>query len=102
LLSSDHQRTTGQSLVSSGRRGLSTAFSSRLEQHMGTARGRRITLDLDEPLLRELKRLQREERTPLGRLVSDLLVFALRQRRSGAQAYRPFRWFSQPMGARVD
>ena len=62
----------------------------------------RTTVDLDAPILRELKRLQKVERKSLGRLVSDLLALALSQRK-GPQQERPhFRWISQFMGARVD
>ena len=61
----------------------------------------RTTVDLDVPVLRELKRLQRIERKSLGRLVSDLLVLALSARK-GRTSQRPFRWISRPMGARVD
>ena len=62
----------------------------------------RTTLDIDDTVLRELKRLQRKEKKSLGRLVSDLLALALKQAETHGQAHREFRWFSQPMGARVD
>jgi hypothetical protein len=62
----------------------------------------RTTLDIDDTVLRELKRLQRKEKKSLGRLVSDLLASALRQGESKSPAVREFRWFSQAMGARVD
>ena len=61
----------------------------------------RTTVDLDAPVLRELKRLQRIERKSLGRLVSDLLVLAL-SARTARTSRRAFRWISRPMGARVD
>ena len=61
----------------------------------------RTTVDLDAPVLRELKRLQRIERKSLGRLISDLLVLALSARK-GPTSRRSFRWISRPMGARVD
>ena len=61
----------------------------------------RTTVDLDVPVLRELKRLQRLERKSLGRLVSDLLVLALSARK-GRTSRRAFRWISRPMGARVN
>ena len=62
----------------------------------------RMTLNIDAPILRDLRRLQRQEGKPLGRLVSDLLTQVLRQDRSGQQAAGKFRWVSRPMGARVD
>jgi hypothetical protein len=61
----------------------------------------RTTVDLDAPILRELKRLQRVEKKSLGRLVSDLLAQALAARKTGPTP-TPFAWTSQPMGARVD
>ena len=36
----------------------------------------RTTLNIDEPILQELKRLQKEEKKSLGGLVSDLLAWA--------------------------
>ena len=39
----------------------------------------RTTLDIDDPVLRELKRLQTKEGKSLGRLVSDLLARALKE-----------------------
>ena len=62
----------------------------------------RTTVDIDRPVLAELKRLQRKEGKSLGRLVSDLLARALRQRETDSVAPPPVRWFSQAMRARVD
>jgi len=62
----------------------------------------RTTLDIDDTVLSELKRLQKKEKKALGRLVSDLLASALRQGDANKSAPRTFRWFSQPMEARVD
>ena len=62
----------------------------------------RTTLDIDDTVLRELKRLQQREKKSLGRLVSDLLASALRQGEPKGQVRREFRWFSQRMDARVD
>ena len=39
----------------------------------------RTTLDIDDPVLRELKRRQAREGKSLGRLVSDLLARALEE-----------------------
>ena len=39
----------------------------------------RTTLDIDDPVLRELKQLQTKEGKSLGRLVSDLLARALKE-----------------------
>lgn len=62
----------------------------------------RTTLDIDDPILRDLKRLQQREGKSLGRLVSDLLAQSLAAQRMAPPAPAAFRWVSQPMGARVD
>ena len=62
----------------------------------------RTTIDLDAPILRELKRLQKREGSSLGRLVSDLVAQALGARKASHPGQPPFRWISRPMGARVD
>ncbi len=61
----------------------------------------RTTVDIDAPILRELKALQAREGKAMGRLVSDLLARALRSEALQDQA--PSReWIAKPMGARVD
>ena len=62
----------------------------------------RTTVDVDAPVLRELKRLQKVEGKSLGRLVSDLLAQALALRKARPSSRTPFQWISRPMGARVD
>jgi hypothetical protein len=62
----------------------------------------RTPLDIDDLILRDLKRIQKEEGKSLGRLVSDLLAQALGQHRARRPAGQAFRWISRPMGARVD
>ena len=62
----------------------------------------RTTLDIDDPILKDLKRLQRREGKPLGRLVSDLLAQALAAGRRTSPPTPPFRWIAKPMRARVD
>jgi hypothetical protein len=62
----------------------------------------RTTLNLDAPILRDLKRLQKRERKPLGRLVSDLLAQALRHTRSERESRPAFHWHAQPLAPRVD
>lgn len=63
----------------------------------------RTTIDIDDPILDEVRQLQRREGKPLGRLVSDLLARALSEERSKAAGQAPpFRWVSRPMGARID
>jgi hypothetical protein len=62
----------------------------------------RTTLDIDDPILKDLKRLQRREGKSLGRLVSDLLAQALVTRRAASPPPPPFEWIAKPMQARVD
>ncbi len=62
----------------------------------------RTTIDIDAPILRDLKRLQKRERKSLGRLASDLLAQALGSSGERATDRRDFHWISRPMGARVD
>lgn len=63
----------------------------------------RTTIDIDDPILKDLKRLQQREGKSLGRLVSDLLAQSLAAARSAEGAKPPpFRWHSQPMRAKVN
>lgn len=63
----------------------------------------RTTLDIDDPILKDLKRLQQREGKSLGRLVSDLLAQALAQAPKAAASKAPaFHWNSRPMQARID
>ena len=63
----------------------------------------RTTLDIDDLILKDLKRLQRREGKSLGRLVSDLLAQALAAERQASVAPAPaFKCIARPMRARVD
>jgi hypothetical protein len=62
----------------------------------------RTTVDIDEPVLKEVKRLTRREGKALGRVVSELLAESLGRRRAHAPAAPPFAWTSRLMDARVD
>jgi hypothetical protein len=61
----------------------------------------RTTLDIDAPLLKELKKLQEKERRSLSKIVSQLLAEALARRKSPAVPPK-LRWVSRPMHALVD
>ena len=61
----------------------------------------RTTLDIEGPVLKELKRLQKSTGQSLGRLASDLLARALATRDSTAEP-RTLCWTTQDLGARVD
>ncbi|MEO8247807.1 MAG: hypothetical protein ABI589_00410 [Burkholderiales bacterium] len=63
----------------------------------------RTTIDIDDPILKQIKRLQQREGKSIGRLVSDLLAHALDATdRESSKADPQFAWISRPMGARVD
>jgi hypothetical protein len=63
----------------------------------------RITIDIDDPILKDLKCLQRREGKSLGLLVSDLLARSLADARASLPPDAPsLRWMSRPMRAHVD
>jgi hypothetical protein len=61
----------------------------------------RTTIDIDGPLLNEIKILQKKEGRSLGRIVSELLAEGLAQRRLARPTPR-LQWISRPMQALVD
>lgn len=61
----------------------------------------RTTVDIEAPILKEIKALQKKVGLPMGRLVSKLLADALKRGESEGKP-RPFRWTSRPMRALVD
>ncbi|KAB2959339.1 MAG: ribbon-helix-helix protein, CopG family [Candidatus Methylomirabilis oxygeniifera] len=61
----------------------------------------RTTIDIDTPLLRELKKLQAREGRSMGKIVSQLLAEALARRTRTPQPPK-FQWTSRPMHALVD
>ena len=63
----------------------------------------RTTVDIDAPILKDLKILQKKEGKSLGRLISNLLAQALHQERKAVKKNsQPVRWISKGMGARID
>ena len=62
----------------------------------------RTTVDIDDPVLKDLKRIQQKEGRSLGRLISDLLAQALGERKSAKAPTRAPQWISKAMGARID
>ena len=63
----------------------------------------RTTVNIDAPILRDLKRLQKKEGKSLGRLISDLLAQVLsRMRQEKPLASPRLHWTSRPMHALVD
>jgi len=61
----------------------------------------RTTVDIDDPVLREVKAIHEREGRSMGAIVSELLAEALARRRP-SRAKPPFRWTSRPMKALVD
>jgi hypothetical protein len=61
----------------------------------------RTTLDIDDPVLREVKAIHQSEGRSMGTVVSELLAEALARRRS-SRARPSFRWISREMKALVD
>jgi hypothetical protein len=61
----------------------------------------RTTIDIDAPILKEIKRLQREEGLPMGRIISRLLADAL-GRTERKPAKTKLRWISRRMNPLVD
>jgi hypothetical protein len=60
----------------------------------------RTTLDIDAPLLKELKKLQEKEGRSLGKIVSQLLAEALARRKTAPELPK-LRWVTRPMHALV-
>lgn len=61
----------------------------------------RTTLDIEGPILKDLREIQKREGGTLGLLVSRLLAEAL-ARREPPGATPSFRWTARPMVTRVD
>lgn len=61
----------------------------------------RTTVDIDDPILREVKAIHKQEGRSLGAVVSALLADALALRRT-KRSPRSFRWTSRAMHARLN
>ena len=61
----------------------------------------RTTLDIDDPILKEVKAIHEREGRSIGAVVSELLAEALARRRR-SRARPSFRWTSRPMRSLVD
>jgi hypothetical protein len=61
----------------------------------------RTTLDIADPILREVKAIHEKEGRSMGAVVSELLAEALARRRP-SRARPSFRWNSRPMKSLVD
>ena len=61
----------------------------------------RTTVDIDDPILREVRAIHEREGRSMGAVISELLADALTRRRASRK--RPaFRWTSRPMKALID
>jgi len=61
----------------------------------------RTTVDIDAPILKEVKAIQKKEGRSMGSIVSELLADALVRRRRSRDRAR-FRWTSRQMNPLVD
>ena len=62
----------------------------------------RTTLDLEKPVLDGLRKLQKEEKLPMGKIASRLLAEALARKQTTGRGSPAFKWVSADMGAKVD
>jgi hypothetical protein len=61
----------------------------------------RTTVDIDAPILKELKSLQKKEKRSLGQIMSQLLAEAL-SRRTKAHKPAKLQWVTRAMNATID
>ena len=61
----------------------------------------RTTIDIDNPILKEIKNLQKKDGRSIGKIVSQLLAEALNQHKPTAKTPR-LKWASRSMGALLD
>lgn len=61
----------------------------------------RTTVDIDDPILREVKAIHEKEGRSMGAVVSELLADALARRRA-SRTQPAFHWTSRPMKALID
>jgi hypothetical protein len=62
----------------------------------------RTTVDIDDSILKDLKKIQEKEGKSFGRLISDLLAQAIGERKSPKASVKPARWISRALGAHID
>ena len=62
----------------------------------------RTTLDLEAPILKELKAFSKSHSLSLGKSATQLLMKALVMHKAEKKALPKFKWYSQPMGAKID
>ena len=64
----------------------------------------RTTVDIADPVLEDVRHLQKRERRTLGEVVSELLAegLAARRRKNRDEERPQFTWTARDLGARVD
>jgi hypothetical protein len=62
----------------------------------------RTTVDIDDPILEEVKRVRDQEGKSLGRVISDLLAWAIADRNKPKGHDSKLEWTARPMGARFE
>lgn len=62
----------------------------------------RTTVDIDDPVLKEVKTLQQKQGKSLGRIISDLLAQALEARKVSKRRSKAPVWISKAMAARIN
>ena len=62
----------------------------------------RTTVNIEKPVLAEVKKVQKTEGKTLGRVVSELLAEALAHRKKHPRKQRRFKWNARPMSPRID
>ena len=61
----------------------------------------RTTINIDDPILKEIKALQKKEGRSIGKIISELLADALAQRKVPKETPK-LQWISRPMHVLVD
>jgi hypothetical protein len=61
----------------------------------------RTTIDIDDPILNDIRAIQKREGRSMGKIVSQLLAEALNKQKTSAKQPK-FKWVSRPMRSLVD
>ena len=61
----------------------------------------RTTIDIDDPILNEIRSIQKREGRSMGKIVSQLLAEALIKQKNSTNTPK-FKWISRPMRSHVD
>ncbi len=61
----------------------------------------RTTIDIDDPILNEIRAIQKREGRSMGKVVSQLLAEALNKQKNSTNTPK-FKWISRPMRSHVD